>query len=202
MSIGENAMRVVIYSRVSTSRQTTENQTRELREVAQRNGWQIVAELSDEGISGSKGRRERPGFDALHKMVQRREIDLVMTWSIDRLGRSISDLVSLMAELEVKGVDFYSHIQAIDSRTPAGKLSFSIFAAIAEFERSIIKERINAGLARAKANGKRLGRPTNVNDNTRIAVRLMREKGASIHHIAKELKIGVGTTQKILKEVA
>jgi DNA invertase Pin-like site-specific DNA recombinase len=195
-------MRVVIYSRVSTNRQTTENQTRELREVAKRQGWQIVAELADQGISGSKGRKDRPGFDSLHRMISRREIDLVMTWSIDRLGRSITDLVSLMAELETKNIDFYSHIQAIDSRTPSGKLSFSIFAAIAQFEREIIKDRINAGLERARADGKKLGRPTNVNDNTRIAVRLMREKGASIHSIAKELRIGVGTTQKILKEAA
>jgi DNA invertase Pin-like site-specific DNA recombinase len=195
-------MRVAIYSRVSTSKQTVENQLRELREVAKRNGWTVAHELSDEGISGAKGRKERPAFDALHKMIARREIDLVMCWSIDRLGRSITDLVSLMAELEVKGVDFYSHIQAIDSRTPAGRLSFAIFSAIAEFEKSIIRERVVAGLERAKAEGKRLGRPTNVNENTKVAVRLMREKGAPIHRIARELKIGFGTTQKILREAA
>lgn len=195
-------MRVVIYSRVSTNKQTTENQRLELREVAKRNNWTIVEELNDDGISGSKGRKDRPAFDRLHTMVARKEVDLVMAWSIDRLGRSITDLVALMGELEAKGVDFYSHLQAIDSRTPSGRLSFAIFSAIAEFERSIIRERINAGLSRAKANGKRLGRPTNVNANTKIAVRLMREKGAPIHRIAKELKIGVGTTQKLLKEVA
>jgi DNA invertase Pin-like site-specific DNA recombinase len=195
-------MRVAIYSRVSTSKQTVENQLRELREVAQRNGWQIVRELSDEGVSGSKGRKDRPAFDTLHKMIARREIDLVMCWSIDRLGRSITDLVTLMAELEVKGVDFYSHMQAIDSRTPSGRLSFAIFSAIAEFEKSIIRERVIAGLERAKAEGKRLGRPSNVNENTKVAVRLMREKGAPIHRIARELKIGVGTTQKILREAA
>ena len=195
-------MRVVIYSRVSTSKQTTENQHLELRKVAERNNWIIVQELNDNGISGSKGRKDRPAFDHLHKMIARREVDLVMVWSIDRLGRSITDLVALMGEMEAKGVDFYSHIQAIDSRTPAGKLSFAIFSAIAEFERGIIRERINAGLSRAKANGKKLGRPTNVNENTKVAVKLMREKGSPIHTIAKQLKIGVGTTQKILQEAA
>ncbi|MCX7310075.1 MAG: recombinase family protein [Afipia sp.] len=195
-------MRAVIYSRVSTQKQNTENQLIELREVARRNGFTIVAELSDDGISGSKGRKDRPAFDMLHKMISRREVDLLMTWSIDRLGRSLSDLVALMSELEVKKVDFYSHIQAIDSRTPAGKLSFAIFGAIAEFEREIIRDRVNAGLARARSEGKILGRPTNVNSNTKIAVQLMRDKGASIHRIARELKIGVGTTQKLLKEAA
>ena len=195
-------MRVAIYSRVSTSKQTVENQLRDLREVARRHGWTIVRELSDEGVSGAKGRKDRPAFDTLHKMVARREIDLVMCWSIDRLGRSITDLVALMAELEAKGVDFYSHVQAIDSRTPAGRLSFAIFSAIAEFKKSIIRERVVAGLQRAKAEGKRLGRPTNVNENTKVAVRLMREKGAPIHRIARELKIGVGTTQKILQDAA
>lgn len=195
-------MRVVIYSRVSTTRQTTDNQTLQLREVAARNNWIVIEELSDDGISGSKGRKDRPAFDRLHLMIARREIDLVMVWSIDRLGRSITDLVSLMGEMETKGVNFYSHLQAIDSRTPAGKLSFAIFSAIAEFERGIIRERINAGLSRARATGKKLGRPTNVNENTKVAVMLLREKGAPIHTIAKQLKIGVGTTQKILKEAA
>ena len=107
-------------------------------------------------------------------------------------------LVAFMAELEAKKMDFYSHIQAIDSRTAAGRLSFAIFGAIAEFERSIIRERVCAGLARAKAEGKRLGRPTNVNVNTGVAVKLLREKGASIHAIAKQLKIGVSTTTRLL----
>ena len=191
-------MRAVIYSRVSTLKQSTENQTMELREVCKRNSWSVVREISDNGISGSKGRSDRAGFDELHKMISRREADIVVVWSIDRLGRSITDLVAFMAELEAKKMDFYSHIQAIDSRTAAGRLSFAIFGAIAEFERSIIRERVCAGLARAKAEGKRLGRPTNVNVNTGVAVKLLREKGASIHAIAKQLKIGVSTTTRLL----
>lgn len=197
-----SAVRAVIYSRVSTTRQTTENQLIELREVCRRNGWYVVKELEDTGISGAKGRSERPSFDALHKMVSRREADIVVVWSIDRLGRSLNDLVGFMNELQGKEVDFYSHQQAIDSRTPAGRLTFAIFSAIAEFERNLIRERIAAGLARAKANGKKLGRPSNVNGNTKVAVSLLREKGHSVQSIAKQLKIGVGTTLRLLQEAA
>jgi DNA invertase Pin-like site-specific DNA recombinase len=197
-----NPLRAVIYSRVSTTKQTTENQVLELREVCIRNNWTIVAELTDEGISGSKGKIDRPGFATLHQMVARKQVDIVVVWSIDSLGRSLKDLVSFMAELAAKNIDFFSNVQAIDSRTPAGKLSFAIFSAIAEFEREMIRSRVMAGLERAKANGKRLGRPTNVNSNTKVAVFLLREKGHSIHNIAKQLKIGVGTTQRLLKEAA
>ena len=195
-------IKAVIYARVSTLSQNPDNQLLELREAAKRNGWLIVAELTDHGISGAKGRAHRPALDLLHKKIARREVDIVMTWSIDRLGRSIQDLVALMGELEAKRIDLYSHQQAIDTRTPAGRMTFSVFAAIAQFEREIIRERINAGLARAKSEGKKLGRPSNVNDSTKTAVKLLREKGASIHRIAKELRIGVGTTSRILKAAA
>lgn len=195
-------IKAVIYARVSTLSQNPDNQLLELREAAKRNGWFIVAELTDHGISGAKGRAHRPALDLLHKKIARREVDIVMTWSIDRLGRSIQDLVALMGELEAKRIDLYSHQQAIDTRTPAGRMTFSVFAAIAQFEREIIRERINAGLARAKSEGKKLGRPSNVNDSTKTAVKLLREKGASIHRIAKELRIGVGTTSRILKAAA
>lgn len=138
-------MKSVIYARVSTVAQTTKNQLLELREVARKNGWVIVEELTDDGISGAKGRNERPAFNRLHKMIQDREIDVVLTWSIDRLGRSIQDLVALMGVLEENRVELYSHQQAIDTRTPAGRMTFSIFAAIAQFERELIRERIHSG---------------------------------------------------------
>ena len=137
-------MKSVIYARVSTVAQTTKNQLLELREVARKNGWVIVEELTDDGISGAKGRNERPAFNRLHKMIQDREIDVVLTWSIDRLGRSIQDLVALMGVLEQNRVELYSHQQAIDTRTPAGRMTFSIFAAIAQFERELIRERIHS----------------------------------------------------------
>lgn len=195
-------MKVALYARVSTSNQNTNNQLLEVREAIRRNGWTATHELIDHGISGSKGRNDRPAFAQLHNLVARREIDIVAVWSIDRLGRSIADLVQLMGELEAKRIHLYSHKQAIDTSTPAGRMTFAIFASIAEFEREMIKERINAGLSRARLEGKKLGRPSNVNDNTRIAVKLLREKGSSIHSIAKKLSIGVGTTRKILSEAA
>lgn len=193
-----SSMRVVIYSRVSTSKQTTDNQVLELKEVCRRNNWNIIREITDNGISGAKGRFQRPGFDELHKIISRKEVDMVVVWSLDRLGRSTVDLANFMGELEAKQVSFYSHQQSIDSRTPSGKMSFAIFAAIAEFERNIIRERVMAGLARAKAEGKKLGRPSSITESTKVAVRLMREKGMAKQRIAKELGIGCGSVQKLL----
>jgi DNA invertase Pin-like site-specific DNA recombinase len=193
-----NHRRAVIYARVSTSHQTVANQLLELRQAAERMGWTVVAELTDDGISGAKGRDQRPAFDRLFQMIQRREADVVMAWSIDRLGRSIQHLASFMNEVQAIGIDLYIHQQAINTATPAGRMVFGIFSALGEYERELIRERINAGLARAKAQGKKLGRPSNVNPSVITSVKLLREKGHSIHTIAKQLRIGVGTTQKIL----
>ena len=192
------ARKAVIYARVSTAYQNVSNQLLELRQTAERFSWNIVAELTDDGISGSKGRDQRPGFERLFQMVCRREVDVVMTWSIDRLGRSIQHLVALMTELQASKVDLFVHQQSINTATPAGRMIFSVFSALGEYERELIRERINAGLARARAQGKKLGRPSNVNPSVITSVKLLREKGHSIHQIAKALHIGVGTTQKIL----
>jgi DNA invertase Pin-like site-specific DNA recombinase len=191
-------VKVVLYLRCSTSKQTTENQRIALEEVCQRNGWQIYKVIEDAGVSGAKGKDERPGFNELHRIVSRKEADMIVVWSIDRLGRSITDLVSFMSELAAKNFNFYSHTQAIDSRTPAGKLTFAIFASLAEFERNLISERVHAGLERAKRNGVKLGRPSNANSNTGVAVKLLREKGYSIGKIAKQLGIGCSTTMRFL----
>jgi DNA invertase Pin-like site-specific DNA recombinase len=196
------SVRAVIYARVSTASQTTENQLLELKQAAARMGWTVVKELTDDGISGSMGRDQRPAFDQLFRMVQRKEADVIMAWSIDRLGRSIQHMVSFMTEVQAVGVDLYIHQQAINTSTPAGRMVFGIFSALGEYERELIRERINAGLARAKAQGKKLGRPSNVNPSIITSVRLLREKGHSIHTIAKQLHIGVGTTQKILASAA
>ncbi len=155
-------------------------------------------ELADEGISGTKSRHERPAFNRLHQAIQRREVDIVCAWSIDRLGRSIQHLTGLMAELQAAHIDLYVHQQAINTATPAGRMVFGIFTALGEYERELIRERINAGLARAKAEGKKLGRPSNVNSSVITSVKLLRQNGTSIHNIAKQLHIGVGTTVKIL----
>jgi len=150
--------KVAIYVRVSTDKQTVENQLRELRQIAERRGWEVVHEYHDAGISGSKGREARPGLDEMLKDVQRRRFDVVMAWAIDRLGRSLIDLLGTIQTLEACGVDLYLDQQAIDTTTPAGKLMFQITGAFAEFERSMIRQRVRAGLKRAGARGSTLGR--------------------------------------------
>ena len=151
--------RSAIYVRVSTDRQTIENQLRELHRIAEGRGWEVVHEYRDAGISGAKGREDRPGLDEMLKDAQRRRFDVVMAWAIDRLGRSLIDLLGTIQALEACGVDLYLDQQAIDTTTPAGRLMFQITGAFAEFERSMIRQRINAGLKRAVDAGKQLGRP-------------------------------------------
>src|ERR1700719_5073689 len=151
--------RAVLYLRVSTLDQTTANQERELRQVAERAGWQIVRVYKDHGISGSKRKDKRPEFDALHKAAARREFNVVMAWSVDRLDRSLQDLVSFLSEIHAAGVDLFLHQQGIDTTTPGGKAMFQMMGVFAEFERAMIRERVNAGLARAREQGKTLGRP-------------------------------------------
>jgi DNA invertase Pin-like site-specific DNA recombinase len=189
-----------IYSRVSTDSQTTENQTRELRVYAARMNYQIVAELSDNGISGSKGKKDRPGYARLCEMICRKEIDIVLAWSVDRISRSMTDLLSFLAELKAKNVDLFLHQQNLDTSTPAGRAMFQLLGVFSELETSILKERIHAGLNRARAEGRKLGRPSVANTPQVIAsVKLLRQNGYSIHKIARDLKIGVGTCQKILR---
>ena len=191
--------RCAIYARVSTAHQTVENQLLELRAAASRMGWTVAAELTDHAISGTKGRADRPAWNKLFTMIQRREVDVVCAWSIDRLGRSIKELVGFMDEVQAAGVDLYVHQQAINTATPAGRMVFNIFASLGEFERELIVERTRSGLARAKAQGVRLGRPNNVNDGTAAAVKMLRAKNMGIVKIASTLRIGVGSVSKILK---
>jgi DNA invertase Pin-like site-specific DNA recombinase len=149
----------VIYLRVSTQEQTVANQERELREIAHRTGLEIVKVYRDHGISGAKGRDKRPGFDALHRAAAKREYDVVMAWSVDRLGRSLQDLVGFLGELHALNIDLFLHQQGLDTRTPAGTAMFQMLGVFAQFERAMIQERVRAGLARARGEGKRLGRP-------------------------------------------
>ena len=195
-----SARRVALYARVSTSNQTVENQLAELREIAHRQGWTIVAELSDEGISGSKGRDKRPAFDQLSKRATRREFDLIMVWAIDRLGRSIQHLVGFMNELQSLRVDLYVHQQAIDTTTPSGRMVFGIFSALGEYERELIRERILAGQKRARSQGIKIGRPSKLNDAVKTSVRLLRGNGMGIKQIAKTLEIGIGSVYSSLSE--
>ena len=192
--------RAAIYVRVSTGSQIVENQLRELRGVAVRHDWQIVAEFSDKGISGAKGREQRPGLDKLLQAVARREVDMVLAWSVDRLGRSLQDLLSFLGELHAKGVDLYLHQQGLDTSTPAGKALFQMMGVFAEFERAIIRERVRSGLERAKAQGKVLGRRRNDDPKRLASVQRLRKKGIGIGKIARTLGIGVSYVQRVVAE--
>lgn len=191
--------RVALYLRVSTDHQTIENQRRDLEEVADRLGWNVVLVLADEGVSGAKGRDRRPGFDTLHKAVTRREIDLIAAWSVDRLGRSLQDLVGFLSEINARGVDLYLHKQGLDTSTPAGRAMFGMLGVFAEFERAMISERVKSGLERARASGKKLGRPT-IPESKVDRIRLALLEGRAIHHICRELGVGSGTVQRIKAE--
>jgi DNA invertase Pin-like site-specific DNA recombinase len=192
--------RVALYLRVSTDSQTVENQRRELVAMGERLGWSIVDVLADEGISGAKGRDKRPGYDRLMTMVARKEIDLIACWSVDRLGRSLQHLIGFLGEINARGVDLYLHTQGLDTSTPAGRAMFSMLSVFAEFERSILRERIMAGLARSKAAGKRSGRPPT--DPAKIE-RVKRElgKGTSINATAKKHRVGVGTVHRLKQKM-
>ena len=189
--------RVALYVRVSTNEQTTQNQQRELRAVAKRQGWQIVHVFEDAGISGAKGRGQRPGLDAMLKGVARKEFDLVAAWSVDRLGRSLQDLIGLLGEFHAKHVDLYLHQQGLDTTTPAGKAMFQLLGVFAEFERAIIRERIKAGLARARAEGKVCGRPR-ASKEVEASIRKARRKGTGILKIARQLNVGVSVVQRVI----
>ena len=193
------ALKVALYLRVSTSNQTTENQRIDLEKVAINRGWHIVDTFRDDGISGVKGRSERPALDRMLKDAVRGKFDLIAVWSIDRLGRSLQHLIETVNELQAVGVDLYMHQQAIDTTTPAGNLAFSIFGAFSEFERSLIRERVKAGLDRAKRNGTKLGRPSNLNPSVAAAITALRAKDHSIRKIAAHLRVGTGTVYKVLR---
>src|SRR5436190_9168098 len=195
------AKSAAIYVRVSTDQQTVENQIRELRQVAERRGWDVVEIYSDAGISGAKGRAGRPGLDRMLKEASRRKFDIVMAWAIDRLGRSLIDLLGTIQHLEACGVDLYLDQQAIDTTAPMGKLVCQVTGAFAEFERTMIRQRVKAGLKRAVAQGVKLGRPK-IDSAIERKVRKQLAKGLGILKVAKSLGIGTGTVQRISKERA
>jgi DNA invertase Pin-like site-specific DNA recombinase len=191
--------RVAIYLRVSTSKQDTENQERELIAVAERSGWEVVAIYEDAGISGAKGRDQRPGLDAMMKAVNAKEFDLVAAWSVDRLGRSLTDLLGILQELKEKGVDLFLHQQGLDTSTTAGKAMFQMLGVFAEFERGIIRERVNAGLARARARGIKLGR-RRVDPAVESRILELKAGGDGILKIGRKLGVGTSVVQRVFRE--
>lgn len=197
--------RVALYARVSTDKQSTENQLRELREAAARMGWEVVGEFVDHGISGAKSRKDRPRLDSMLKGVARKEFDLVAAWSVDRLGRSLIDLVELLQELHSMGVDLYLHQQGINTTTPAGKALFGMMGVFAEFERGMIRERVKSGLARARKNGTKsgnaIGRPT-VSVEVENRIRGLRADGLGMLKIAQQAGCGVSVVQRVVNASA
>jgi DNA invertase Pin-like site-specific DNA recombinase len=190
--------RVALYLRVSTLEQDVTNQRRELEAVARRHDWRVVAVFSDNGVSGAKGRAERPGLDQLMKAVARRDVDVVAAWSVDRLGRSLQGLLEVLMEFRAKGIDLYLHQQGIDTSTPGGKAMYQMLGVFAELERELIRERVMAGMARARSQGKHLGRPR-VDADVEAAVRATLAGGTGIIKTAKLHGVGVGTVQRIAK---
>jgi DNA invertase Pin-like site-specific DNA recombinase len=188
--------RVALYARCSTAdRQTTENQIRDLRAVAEQHGW-----IDDDGTSGGVPREERPAMQRLLRAIARREIDMVAAWAVDRLGRSLIDLLGLLGELRAKKIDLYLHQQGLDTSTPAGRAMFQMLGLIAEFERAIIRDRVLSGLARARAegtkSGRAIGRPA-ITQDTRDAVRAALSAGESERAVARRLGIGKGTVGRV-----
>ena len=192
--------RVALYARVSTDKsQTVETQLRQLHEVAARLGWLVVAVHADEGISGAHGREKRPGLDALMKQVMRREIDMVAAWSVDRLGRSLQHLVGLLADLQAREVGLYLHVQGLDTSTPSGRAMFQMLGVFAEFEREMIRERVLAGIDRARARGRRLGRPA-IPERQAQAVRAALAQGLSIRAAARATGAAPTTVARIARK--
>ena len=205
MTKNSQQLRVALYARVSTDKQSTENQLIELRAAATHMGWEVVGEFVDRGISGAKGRAERPRLDAMLKGVARKEFDIVAAWLVDRLGRSLIDLVGLLQELHAMGMDLYLHQQGINTTTPGGKAMFQMMGVFAEFERGMIVERVKSGMARAKKNGTKsgnaIGRPS-VSTDVEARIRELRASGLGIVKTAKTAGCGVSVVQRVEAAVA
>ncbi len=188
--------KVAIYVRVSTDQQTVENQILALQEVARRSEWDVIHVFADEGISGAKGRDRRPGFDALLAAISRRQIDVVAAWSVDRLGRSLPDLVGFLSDIQAKGVDLYLHQQALDTSTPSGRALFGMLGVFAEFERAMIRSRVVAGLERARARNIRIGRPPTPASRLEKVEKALR-RGLSVRKAAIEAGVSTATVQRV-----
>jgi DNA invertase Pin-like site-specific DNA recombinase len=203
------AARAALYLRVSTSGQDTANQREVLEAVAARRGWTIVEIYADDGISGAKGREKRPAFDAMLKDARRRRFDVLMFWSVDRLGRSTATVSAALVELEHVGVAVYADKEGMDATTPHGRAMLQMAAVFAELERGMIQERVKAGLARARAEtpqqrrekGKKaIGRPR-LSKEAEAAIAVALATGAGIHKIAREVGVGSGSVVRVRDDI-
>ena len=191
-------MRAANYARVSTSNngQSPEMQLRDFSEYCDRRGWALAGEYVDIGVSGTK--EKRPELDRLMADAHRRKFDVVVVWSFDRMARSVSHLLRVLETFNSLGIAFVSLREQIDTSTPAGKMIFTVLGAVAELERSLIAERVKAGLRNARAKGKKLGRPKVFLDASRIAS--LRARGASLRTIAREMGVSVGKVHSMAQK--
>jgi DNA invertase Pin-like site-specific DNA recombinase len=188
--------RAAIYVRVSTTDQHPEAQLHPLREYAEARGFDVVDEYIDHGVSGAKD--SRPALDRMMTAARRRDLDVIVTVKLDRIARSVQHLVGVASEFEALGVDLVVRDQSIDTSTPTGKLTFHVLAALAEFERDLIRERTQAGLDLARKRGKRFGRPPATDSKQRERIVRLRKSGHSLRTIAERVGVGRGTVQRVL----
>jgi len=191
--------KVVIYSRVSTKDQNCENQIRLLKEIVERNNWDLVDLYVDVGISGSKGRESRKEFDRLNKDMIRRKFNRILVWDISRLGRSLQHLVEFLNEVNSIGCNLYIHQSGLDTSTPNGKMMFQMIGVFSEFEREMISERVKIGLERVKSKGKKLGRPQRVNLSMIDEMKNLKNIGWSYGKISEKLGVSKMTVSRTLK---
>ena len=191
-----NIKNAAIYARVSTKAQTPKTQLKELRSYAERRQFNIAHELVDVE-SGAKA--ERPNLDKLMDLARKRKIDAVLVWKFDRFARSTKHLMSALEEFRELGVDFISYTENVDTSTPTGKVLFTVISAFAEFERELIRERVRAGLERARAEGISLGRPA-IDSKTVSSLRTMRRDGMTVRSIAQKMGLSVGAVSKYTKD--
>ena len=184
-------MRAALYARVSTADkgQDPAMQLRELREYCERRGWTVAGEYVDVGVSGAKD--SRPELNRMMADANRRKFDVVVVWRFDRFARSVSHLLRALETFRLLGIEFISHTEAIDTCTPVGKMTFTVLGAVAELERSLIVERVRAGMRNARAKGRSIGRPKANVDASQIA--RLRDSGASVRQIAKITGLSIGT---------
>jgi len=198
MSKSSSPTRAAIYARVSTTDQTTKNQTRQLKSYCENRGWKVVKIFEDRGVSGSQA--SRPGLDALMEQVRQGRYQAVVVWKFDRFARSTQHLLQALTEFQALGVDFVSCSEGVDTSTPAGRMVFTFLGAVAEFERSLIRERVKAGIERAQEAGVHCGRPRAAFDVGR-AIK-MKQEGLGVRRIAKQLGVSKSTIDRALRDVS
>ena len=192
-------IKVALYCRVSTTDQYPENQVRVLTDLAEKNGAEIVATFIDKGISGVK--KDRDALNQMMSAARSRKFNTLYVLSIDRLSRSVKNLIETVETLNELGITIVFQRENIDTKSAMGNFFLTVLGSLAQFEREIMRERINAGIARAKSQGKKMGRPSKLNDGLRNAVTMLYQKGVSIRDIAKTCTVGIGTVYKVVNDI-